>query len=66
MTYELLASQQFARASIYLNMEKLTNVRRMRFDPMPRPVPGDGGRPTPDAWAPLDGHSTGAGVEVRP
>lgn len=66
MTYGLLASPQFARANIYLNLEILINVRQMRSGPMPRPTPGHGGRRTVNAWAPLEGRSANAGVQFRP
>lgn len=64
-TIGLLASQQFGRADLYLNVENLTNVRQTHFDPLLRPAPGEGGRLTVDEWAPLEGRTLNAGVRWR-
>lgn len=64
-TLGILASQRLGRATVYLNLENLTDVRQTRFDPLLRPTPGEGGRRTVDAWAPLDGRSINAGLRVR-
>lgn len=64
-TLGILASQRLGRATVYLNLENLTDVRQTRFDPLVRPTPGEGGRRTVDAWAPLDGRSINAGLRVR-
>ncbi len=64
-TLGVLASQRFGRATVYLNLENLTNVRQTRFDPLLRPTPGDGGRRTVDEWAPLEGRSANAGLRIR-
>ena len=65
VTIGLLASQQVGRANVYLNLDNLTNVRQTRVDPLRRPTPGEGGRRTVDAWAPLDGRLLNAGVRFR-
>jgi iron complex outermembrane receptor protein len=64
-TLGILASQRIGRATVYLNLENLTNVRQTRFDPLLRPAPGEGGRRTVDEWAPLEGRSANAGVRIR-
>jgi iron complex outermembrane receptor protein len=64
-TVGLLASQRFGWASVYLNLENLTNVRQSRFDSLLRPAPGDGGRRTVEAWAPLEGRTINGGVRFR-
>jgi outer membrane receptor for ferrienterochelin and colicins len=65
VTLGLLASQQFGRANVFVNVENLTDVRQTRFDPLRRPTAGDGGRRTVDEWAPLEGRSINAGVRLR-
>lgn len=64
-TMGLLASQRLGQATVYVNLEKLTNVRQTTVDPLLRPTPGEGGRRTVDAWAPLEGRSLNAGVRWR-
>lgn len=65
VTFGLLASRQLGRANVYVNIENFTNVRQTRFDPLRRPAPGEGGRRTVDAWAPLEGRMLNAGVRYR-
>jgi outer membrane receptor for ferrienterochelin and colicins len=65
LTLGLLASQQVGQATLYVNVENLTNVRQTHFDPLLRAMPGEGGRRTVDAWAPLEGRSVNAGVRWR-
>lgn len=64
-TLGLLASQRIGRASVYLNLDNLTNIRQSRFDPLRRPSPSETGRRTVDAWAPLGGRTVNGGVRVR-
>lgn len=64
-TVGVLASQRIGRATVYLNLENLTGVRQTRFDPLLRPAPGEGGRRTVDAWAPIEGRSANAGMRIR-
>jgi hypothetical protein len=61
-TVGVLASQRLGRATVYLNLENLTDVRQSRFAPLLRPTAGEGGRWTVDEWAPLEGRSINAGV----
>lgn len=64
-TMGLLASQRLGQATVYVNLENLTNVRQTTVDPLLRPTPGEGERRTVDAWAPLEGRSLNAGVRWR-
>ncbi len=64
-TVGVLASRRLGRATVYLNLENMTNVRQTRFAPLLRPTPGEGGRWTVDEWAPLDGRSVNAGVRFN-
>lgn len=64
-TVGLLASQRVGAATMFVNLENLTNVRQTRYDPLGRAVAGEGGRLTVDAWGPLEGRSLNAGVRVR-
>jgi outer membrane receptor for ferrienterochelin and colicins len=64
-TVGVLASQRFAKATVYLNLENLTGVRQTRVDPLVRPTVGEAGRRTVDAWGPLEGRSANAGVRIR-
>ncbi|CAN5493683.1 hypothetical protein BH09GEM1_BH09GEM1_11310 [soil metagenome] len=64
-TIGVLASQRFGAATVYVNLENLTNVRQTSFDPLLRRTPGEGGRMTVDEWAPLEGRSINAGLRWR-
>jgi outer membrane receptor for ferrienterochelin and colicins len=64
-TIGLLASQRIGAATVYVNLENLTNVRQTSFDPLLRRTPGEGGRMTVDEWAPLEGRSINAGLRWR-
>ncbi|MDQ2665637.1 MAG: TonB-dependent receptor [Gemmatimonadota bacterium] len=64
-TIGLLASQRFGAATVYVNLENLTNVRQTSFDPLLRRTPGEGGRLTVDEWAPLEGRAINAGLRWR-
>jgi outer membrane receptor for ferrienterochelin and colicins len=64
-TIGLLASQRFGAATVYVNLENLTNLRQTRFDPLLRRTPGKGGRMTVDEWAPLEGRAINAGLRWR-
>ena len=61
-TVGLLASQRIKRATLFLNAENLTDVRLSHYEPVIRPSPGEGGRLTVDAWAPLEGRLFNLGV----
>ena len=61
-TVGFLASQRIRRATVFFNVENLTDVRLSRYEPVIRPSPGEGGRLTVDAWAPLQGRLFNAGV----
>ncbi|HEX8848256.1 MAG TPA: TonB-dependent receptor [Gemmatimonadaceae bacterium] len=63
-TLGILASRRIGRATIFVNLENLTGVRQTRFEPLPLPRPGAGGRRTVDAWAPLEGRLVSAGLRL--
>ena len=60
----LLGEKRFGIARIFVNAEKLTNVRQTRDDPLLLPAPGRGGRRTTDVWAPLEGFVVNGGVRL--
>ena len=61
----LLAERQFGRLRLFINGENLSDVRQTKWDPLLRPSPGADGRPTVDAWAPLEGRNINGGVRLR-
>jgi outer membrane receptor for ferrienterochelin and colicins len=68
-TYSALRSgswspQQVRPALLFLNAENVTDVRQTRYDPLLMPTPGEGGRWTPDEWAPLEGRLVNLGVRI--
>ena len=65
-TIGLLASQRIRRATVFLNLENLTDVRLSRYEPVIRPTVGEGGRLTVDPWAPLEGRGINLGIRYAP
>jgi len=61
----VLGEVQVGRASIFLNVLNLTNVRQRDHDPLLRPMPGPAGDPITDVWAPLVGRTLNIGVRVE-
>jgi outer membrane receptor for ferrienterochelin and colicins len=61
----VLVERQIGKVRLFLNGENLSDVRQTKWDPLLRPSPGADGRPTVDAWAPLDGRNINGGVRVR-
>lgn len=61
-TYGLLGSKRFGRATVFLNVENLSNVRQSRYDPIVRPSLGAGRERSVPAWAPLHGRTVNGGV----
>jgi outer membrane receptor for ferrienterochelin and colicins len=53
------------RAAIFLNALNLTNQRQQTSSPLLRPMPGLGGEPITDAWAPLLGRTFNLGVRMK-
>jgi outer membrane receptor for ferrienterochelin and colicins len=53
------------KAAIFLNALNLTNQRQQTSSPLLRPVPGIGGEPITDAWAPLLGRTFNLGVRMK-
>ncbi len=58
----LLAERRFGRASLFVNLENLTDVRQTKSDPLTRPFRAADGNWTVDAWGPLDGRVVNGGV----
>jgi outer membrane receptor for ferrienterochelin and colicins len=61
----LLGELIVGRASLFVNLENLLNVRQTRYDPLLRPARAPDGRWTVDVWAPTEGFVTNAGVRLR-
>ncbi|HLZ97930.1 MAG TPA: TonB-dependent receptor, partial [Steroidobacteraceae bacterium] len=59
-----LGEIRFGAVSIFINAINLKNVRQTRFDPLIRPMPGLGGTPITEVWAPLDGRTFNIGVRA--
>jgi iron complex outermembrane receptor protein len=59
-----IVERRIGRASVFVNLENLGDVRMTKYQPLVRPVRGEGGRWTTDAWAPLDGRVVNGGVRV--
>ena len=55
----------FGKASVFLNLENLLDVRQTRYDPLLLPARAPDGRWTVDAWAPTDGFTVNGGVRLR-
>lgn len=64
-TVGLLAAQRVGRATVFLNVENLTNVRQARFEPIVRASPGEGGRWAVPIWGPLEGRALNGGVRYH-
>lgn len=61
----VLAEIRLGSAAIFFNALNLTDVRQTNFDPLLRPVPGPGGDPITDVWAPLAGRTFNLGIRVE-
>lgn len=61
----MLGEVNVGRASLFLNLENILNVRQTRYAPLVRPARANDGRWTVDAWAPLDGFVVNGGVRLR-
>jgi outer membrane receptor for ferrienterochelin and colicins len=59
-----LAEMHFGAVSIFFNAINLTNVRQTHFDPLVRTIPGLGGTPITEVWAPLDGRTFNVGIRA--
>jgi outer membrane receptor for ferrienterochelin and colicins len=59
-----IAERRVGPARVFVNLENLGDVRMTKYQPLVRPTPGEGGRWTTDAWAPLDGRVINAGVRL--
>jgi iron complex outermembrane receptor protein len=61
---EVLISQRIGHVRLYLNGENLLDARQTRYDPLPLPQPGLGGRRTVKPWAPLQGRVISIGALI--
>lgn len=61
-TVGVLLSKRWDAATVFLNLENVTDVRLTRFEPLLRPTVGDGGAWTVEPWAPLAGRRVNLGV----
>jgi iron complex outermembrane receptor protein len=60
-----LGEIRFGAVSIFVNAINLMNVRQTRFDPLIRTIPGLGGTPVTEVWAPLDGRTFNVGIRAN-
>lgn len=60
-----LAEVRFGAVALFVNAINLTDVRQTRFDPLLRAVPGAGGNPLTDVWAPLGGRTFNLGIKAE-
>jgi iron complex outermembrane receptor protein len=61
----MLAEIVLGRASLFLNLENILDVRQTRYDPLLLPRRARDGRWTVDVWAPTDGFVANGGVRLR-
>lgn len=61
----VLGEITLGKASLFLNLENLLDVRQTRYHPLTRPQRARDGRWTVDAWAPIDGFVVNGGVRLR-
>ena len=62
-TIGVLLSKRWARTTVFLNGENLSNVRLTKYQPLLRPRVGEGGAWTVEPWAPLEGRRVNLGVK---
>jgi outer membrane receptor for ferrienterochelin and colicins len=60
-----LAELKMGDIAIFVNAHNLTDERQADYDPLLRPVPGPGGAPITDVWAPLIGRIFNLGIRVE-
>lgn len=61
----LLGEIVLGRASLFLNLENILDIRQTKYDPLVRPLRAPDGRWTVDVWAPTDGFVANAGVRLK-
>jgi len=62
-TIGVLLSRRWARATVFVNGENLSNIRLTKYQPLLRPRVGEGGAWTVEPWAPLEGRRVNLGVK---
>lgn len=61
----ILGEINVGKASVFLNLENILDVRQTRYHPMTLPQRAADGSWTVDAWAPTDGFVVNGGVRLR-
>ena len=61
----MLGELVLGRASLFLNLENILNVRQTKFDPLLLPRRAADGRWTVDIWAPTEGFVVNGGIRLR-
>jgi outer membrane receptor for ferrienterochelin and colicins len=61
----MLGEVVLGRASLFLNLENILNVRQTRYDPLLLPQRAVDGRWTTDVWAPTEGFVVNGGVRLK-
>jgi iron complex outermembrane receptor protein len=61
----MLGEVVLGRASLFLNLENILNVRQTTYDPLLLPQRAVDGRWTTDVWAPTEGFVVNAGVRLK-
>lgn len=61
----MLGEINIGKASLFLNLENILDVRQTRHDPMTLPSRAPDGRWTVDAWAPAEGFVLNGGFRLR-
>ena len=61
-TVGVLLSDRWRAATMFLNLENLTNVRLTKYEPLLWPTIGEGGAWTVEPWGPLEGRRVNVGL----
>lgn len=61
----VLGEINIGKASLFLNLENILNVRQTEYDPMTLPQRAPVGSWTVDAWAPAEGFVVNGGIRLR-
>lgn len=59
-----LAERRIGPVAVYLNLVNVLDVYQARYSPILRPLPGRGGTPVVEAWAPLQGRTLNFGIRA--
>jgi outer membrane receptor for ferrienterochelin and colicins len=61
----ILGELILGRASLFVNLENILNVRQTRYDPILRQTRAPDGRWTVDIWAPTEGFVVNGGIRLK-